>query len=125
MILDTNAISALSYQDKALLGVLSSASRILIPFVCMAEYQFGINGSSKKQALQEFLNKVVEKWPVMYPSRTTCNVFADICTQLKADGRPIPSNDIWIAAIVRQEKLPLISRDQHFDQVAKLQRISW
>jgi len=45
--------------------------------------------------------------------------------QLASAGTPIPMNDLWIAAIARQHKLPVISRDAHFDHVAGLTRIGW
>jgi predicted nucleic acid-binding protein len=44
---------------------------------------------------------------------------------LKQSGRPLPSNDLWIAALARQHRLPLLSRDGHFDFVSALQRIGW
>ena len=37
---------------------------------------------------------------------------------LKQSGRPLPSNDLWIAALARQHRLPLLSRDGHFDFVS-------
>jgi predicted nucleic acid-binding protein len=51
--------------------------------------------------------------------------YADIRAELKRAGKPIPTNDLWIAALCRQHNLPLLSRDRHFDQVPGLCRISW
>jgi len=45
--------------------------------------------------------------------------------ELKRSGRPIPGNDLWIAALARQHALPLLSRDRHFDLVPGVQRIGW
>ena len=125
MILDTNAISALSFRDGNLIRLLSSTPRISIPFVCVAEYQFGILGSSKKEELIQFLEKVTEKWPILFPDKTTLRIYAEICASLKETGTPIPSNDIWISALVRQNKMPLVSKDKHFDQVPLIQRNEW
>ena len=44
---------------------------------------------------------------------------------LKRAGTPIPSNDVWIAALCRQYSLPLLSRDRHFDAVTSIRRIHW
>jgi predicted nucleic acid-binding protein len=44
---------------------------------------------------------------------------------LKRAGTPIPSNDVWIAALCRQHSLPLLSRDRHFDAVAGIRRLEW
>jgi predicted nucleic acid-binding protein len=125
MILDTNAISALSFRDAGLVDLIGKAPQIAIPFVCIAEYRFGILGSSKKVVLNQFLEKLTEKWPVLFPDMATLSLYAEICAQLKTAGTPIPSNDIWIAALVRQAKMPLVSRDQHFDQVLRIHRVSW
>jgi len=55
----------------------------------------------------------------------TAGRYAEVRNQLKQSGRPIPSNDLWIAALARQHGLPLLSRDGHFDFVCGLQRIGW
>ncbi len=44
---------------------------------------------------------------------------------LKAAGTPLPENDLWIAALVRQYDLPLLSKDRHFDNVQGISRLSW
>jgi predicted nucleic acid-binding protein len=55
----------------------------------------------------------------------TAERYAQIRGELKRIGRPIPSNDLWIAALARQHALPLLSRDQHFDAVPGLKRVGW
>jgi predicted nucleic acid-binding protein len=45
--------------------------------------------------------------------------------ELKRAGTPIPSNDVWIAALCRQHSLPVVSRDRHFDAVPGLKRLHW
>jgi tRNA(fMet)-specific endonuclease VapC len=45
--------------------------------------------------------------------------------ELKSAGTPIPSNDVWIAALCRQHRLPLLSRDRHFDGVPGIRRLAW
>ena len=45
--------------------------------------------------------------------------------ELRQKGRPIPENDIWIAAIAREHKLVLATRDKHFDQVEGLKVDKW
>ncbi len=55
----------------------------------------------------------------------TAEVYADVRDKLRRAGRPIPGNDLWIAALVLQYALPLVSRDLHFDFVPGLKRIAW
>jgi predicted nucleic acid-binding protein len=49
----------------------------------------------------------------------------EIRLELKKVGRPIPSNDLWIAALSRQHSLPILTRDRHFDAVKGASRLSW
>jgi predicted nucleic acid-binding protein len=55
----------------------------------------------------------------------TCVYYAAIRTELKASGSPIPANDAWIAALARQHRMPIVSRDVHFDRVRGAERLGW
>jgi tRNA(fMet)-specific endonuclease VapC len=55
----------------------------------------------------------------------TAEQYAEVRDALKRSGRPIPGNDVWIAALARQYALPLLTRDQHFDFVPGLERVGW
>jgi predicted nucleic acid-binding protein len=55
----------------------------------------------------------------------TAAVYAELRSALRRAGRPIPANDAWIAALALQHRLPVLSRDEHFDAVAGLVRQSW
>jgi len=52
-------------------------------------------------------------------------ILAAVRAELKKKGRPIPANDVWIAALTRQHAQPLVSRDAHFDHVSSLERVTW
>ncbi len=62
---------------------------------------------------------------VLDVSEPTTQHYADIVGELKRKGKPIPTNDIWTAALCRQHSLPLLSRDRHFDLVEGNDRIEW
>jgi tRNA(fMet)-specific endonuclease VapC len=55
----------------------------------------------------------------------TAIAYAALRTTLKRSRRPIPANDAWIAALALQHRLPILSRDEHFDVVPGLKRRSW
>ena len=55
----------------------------------------------------------------------TSRVYAEIRYELRLAGRPIPENDLWIAALARQHRLPVLTNDAHFDQVSGVQRVGW
>jgi len=57
--------------------------------------------------------------------RATADWYASIRDELKRKGRPIPENDLWIAALARQHKLEIVSNDPHFDNLRGIRRIGW
>lgn len=57
---------------------------------------------------------------ILTPDRQTEEIYAAARAQLKALGRPIPENDVWIAALCLQWDLPLLTRDAHFTHVKGL-----
>jgi tRNA(fMet)-specific endonuclease VapC len=58
-------------------------------------------------------------------SAETARLYAIVQAELRATGRPIPSNDLWIAAAARELSLPLLSRDKHFADVNGIEVVSW
>jgi tRNA(fMet)-specific endonuclease VapC len=62
---------------------------------------------------------------ILIGEEETSRHYAGIRAALKKAGRPIPSNDLWIAALCRQHRLPLLSQDRHFDAVEGLDRVAW
>jgi len=51
--------------------------------------------------------------------------YAEVRLELKRAGKPIPQNDMWIAALCREHAMPVLSRDRHFESVKGLERIGW
>jgi len=125
VILDTNALSALADGEGALEPILRQASEIAIPVIVLGEYQFGIRRSRNRKPYERWLVEIIAACRILVVDDSTAGWYAEVRDQLTNSGRPIPSNDLWIAALVRQHGLPLLSRDGHFDVVAGLQRIGW
>jgi tRNA(fMet)-specific endonuclease VapC len=125
LILDTNALSALADGDAALEPVIREAAEVALPVIVLGEYRFGIRQSRNHLRYERWLAGVVPSCRILNVDGATASEYASVRLQLKGSGRPIPSNDLWIAALARQHGLPLISRDQHFDSVLGLRRIHW
>lgn len=125
MILDTNALSALAEKDAALIAKIRSAPRLFVTFISLGEYHYGIQLSRKKKELTQWLVLFLEKVEVLSHGLETLPYYADIRRELKTAGTPIPANDCWIAALVRQYKMRLLSRDEHFDKVMGIRRVDW
>jgi len=125
MILDTNALSAWWKSDPEILGVLRGLPRICVPVPALAEFRFGVLQSTKREAMQMLVSKALTSTQILTIDDGTTHHYANLRLELKKSGTPIPMNDLWIAAIARQHRLPILSRDIHFDLVENLKRISW
>lgn len=125
LIVDTNAVSDFSVGDEAVLKRLRQAQKIYLPFVTIAEYRFGLLGSNSRRVREKWFNDLIRVWDVLPAGEQTATHYAEIRHDLKKNGRPIPSNDIWIAALAVEHGIPVLSRDNHFTFVGKIEVISW
>jgi len=125
MILDTNALSAAADDDPAVVAILTRADQIAIPVIVLGEYRHGITQSRHRSTYDSWLAGLLNDCLVLDIQEPTTHYYAEITIELKRKGKPIPTNDIWIAALCRQHSIPLLSRDRHFDLVPGTKRIGW
>ena len=125
MIVDTNALSAVADGQPAAVRIFSQAATIELPVIVLGEYRFGIVHSRHRSEYERWLRELTAATSVLCVDEETAVLYADIRAELKRTGQPIPSNDLWIAALARQHQLPLMSLDGHFDAVHDLDRIEW
>jgi tRNA(fMet)-specific endonuclease VapC len=91
----------------------------------LGEYRYGIQQSRERRRYEQWLVEYLPNFRVLNVDEQTTGSYAAVCGELKRAGTPIPSNDVWIAALCRQHSLPILSRDGHFDLVPGLRRIDW
>lgn len=125
MILDTNGLSAMAEGDAELRPILQRTRQLAIPAIVLGEYRFGIRQSRHRARYERWLTSAMAHCRMLPVDEDTAVEYAEIRYELKKSGRPIPGNDLWIAALARQYALPLISRDSHFDSITGVARISW
>ena len=125
LILDTNAVSALFVGDPALGEVLAAEPRHHLPVIVIGEYRYGLLGSRHRGHLQELLETLVRESIVLPVDETTADLYSQLRDELRRKGKPIPENDIWIAALAVQYRQPVVSRDVHFDELPSLRRVVW
>ena len=125
MILDTNALSAVADNDLAAVRIFTQAETIELPVIVLGEYRFGIAQSRRRKEYEEWLGELMAATRVLPVDQETSAHYAQVRSELKKAGKPIPSNDLWIAALCRQHRLRLMSGDRHFDAVRNLERIGW
>jgi tRNA(fMet)-specific endonuclease VapC len=125
LILDTNAVSAVADGEASAVEVVIRAERLAIPVVVLGEYRLGIAQSRYRASYESWLREWIPAVMVMDIDEETTRSYAAIGLELKQKGKPIPTNDLWVAALCRQHSMPLLSRDRHFDLVRGLRRLNW
>ena len=125
MILDTNALSAFVDGDPAVGEVLRYQARACIPVIVLGEFRYGIAQSRHRFAYERWLTAQLGNFDVLPVTDETAISYAALRVTLKQRGTPIPANDAWIAALALQHRLPVLSRDQHFDAVPQIRRQGW
>ena len=125
MIVDTNALSAAADGDPEIIAILARADQMAIPVIVIGEYRYAIAQSRNRTNYESWLIGLLQDCFVLDITEPTTQHYAEIVLELKRKGKPIPTNDLWIAALCRQHGLPLLSRSLHFDSVAGIKRVGW
>ena len=123
-LLDTNAVIALQ-RNEASLVVLLDTDDWFLNAVVVGELYYGAYRSRHVSENVATIDRLVAQCSVIPVDHATARVFGEIHQQLRAVGRPIPENDIWIAATALQHRLTLVTRDAHFDEVPGLMMTAW
>jgi tRNA(fMet)-specific endonuclease VapC len=125
VIVDTNALSAIVDEKPGITEALFRADPAAIPVIVLGEYRFGIAQSRKRPENEKWLVQSLPLYEVLDVTGATTEFYAELRIELKRAGTPIPSNDLWIAALARQHRYPVLSRDTHFDLVPGIRRVTW
>jgi tRNA(fMet)-specific endonuclease VapC len=125
LILDTNALSAFVDGDAGLHKRIEHEFELALPVIVLGEYLFGIRESRHRSRYMAWLDANLALFLVLPIRAETSQRYAEVRSELKSSGRPMPSNDVWIAALARQHGYALVSRDQHFQAVGGLNLLTW
>lgn len=123
--IDTNRLVDLFQGDSALAERLAACDEVWIPLIVLAEIKAGFYGGTQQHQNEILLRKTLAKptVAVLLPSRETAEHYARLFVQLKRAGTPVPDNDLWIAALVLEHDLGLITRDRHFQKIPQILRV--
>ena len=122
--LDTNRLTDLFGGDLDLSILLGTCEEVWVPLPVLGEIKAGFLGGIRAIQNEILLRQLLLKPTVkiLLPSRETADYYAKVFVQLRRAGTPIPDNDLWIAALVLERDLMLITRDRHFDRVPQIPR---
>lgn len=124
LLLDTNRYTDFCKGIPDAVSVVTAAEQVFLPFIALAELRAGFRAGTKGRRNEDVLSRFLlsPRVGVLYPDDATTQTYAGLFVQLRRQGTPIPTNDIWIAALALQHGLALHSRDAHFDALPQLLR---
>lgn len=125
LLLDTNAVIAWANNDATLCALVNRARAVSVPVIVWGELVYGSLNSARPDENTRRIRTVIAEFSILAATQETAEHYASIRLSLKRIGRPIPENDIWIAAIARQLGLSLVSRDAHFSSVSGISVVDW
>jgi tRNA(fMet)-specific endonuclease VapC len=122
VLLDTNGYTAFKQAQPDAVEVFQRAARLALSSVVLGEllagFAVGSREAQNRAELQQFLAS--DRVYLLVVDDGTAAFYAKIYSQLRKKGRPIPTNDLWIAASALQHGYALFSYDAHFEQIEGL-----
>jgi predicted nucleic acid-binding protein len=125
LILDTNALSAFAEGDPGIAREIGDDPHMAIPVVVLGEYLYGIRRSRFRRRCERWLSDSSDAFTVLEIGAQTASHYADIRRELRDAGLPIPVNDVWVAALAREYRLAVLTRDRHFEAVTGVRIRAW
>lgn len=124
-LLDTNIVIRMFSGEPTIQEKMQYETTVFLASPVIGELYYGAQKSDKVTENLHRINMFVEEHIFLPCDLETAQWYGIIKNQLQRKGRPIPDNDIWIAAIAMQHGLVLVTRDAHFDEVESLQTERW
>ena len=126
LLIGTNIYTHALKGDSQVVSALQKASTIAITSISLGELLSGFKGGNQEHKnraeLEEFLD--APRVSLYGVTENTAEFYAAILNRLKEAGTPIPTNDIWIAAVAFEHGFKLYSKDRHFQYVQGLILVS-
>jgi tRNA(fMet)-specific endonuclease VapC len=124
-LLDTNIIIALLEGDEAVLSNLDLAPAVFVPAVALGELFFGAVKSGRPSENTARVERFASGRTIVSADFDVAREYGRLKHYLKKKGRPLPENDIWIAAAAKCHGMVLVTRDRHFHEVEDLPTADW
>lgn len=124
-ILDTNIVIAFFSGETSIKEHLSKADEVFISSNVLGELFFGAFKSKRSKTNLKRISNFADSITILNCDKDTAYQYGIVKNRLQDKGKPIPENDIWIAAVAMQNDLILVTRDGHFDEIEELKYEKW
>ena len=122
LLIDTNVYVAFKRNEPDVIELFQQAENIAVNTIVLGELLAGFKGGLRETANRNELDQFLDSPRVTFFSfdESSADFFALVFNNLKQTGKPIPTNDIWIAASAMQHGRTLATLDSHFSYIAGL-----
>ena len=124
-LLDTNIITAWLKGETSVADKIDKAKEIHIPIIVVGELYYGALYSTQVEKNIREIKSITSNYNVLKVDEETTIAYGNIKAALRKKGKPIPENDIWIAAIAKRYELVVVTRDKHFKEIESINIKSW
>ena len=124
-LLDTNIVIISFSGESRVLERIADADEYFVSSTIVGELFYGALNSTNVDANTARIELFLANSGLLSCDVATSQLYGAVKTDLRRKGRPIPDNDIWIAASAKQHSLTLVTRDVHFDEVDGLPVVRW
>jgi len=124
-LLDTNIVIACLSRAPGVVDRINDADDFFLSTTVLGEMFYGAYHSSNVDQNIHHINTFMANAGLLICDGVTSQIYGKTKAELRYKGRPIPDNDVWIAASAKQHSLTLVTRDVHFDEVDGLPVIRW
>lgn len=124
-VIDTNVVIDLLKGSQVIADKIDHAQAILVPIPVLGELYYGAEKSQRRDYHRSQIHYFLQMATVVELTNRTAQEYSIIKAKLQIKGRPIPENDIWIAAIALQYQVPIVTQDHHFNEVENIKIVKW
>jgi len=117
---DANVIIDVFRGKMSTIEKIKDINLVYIPAIVLGELYYDANKSNQTDKRKIEIEELEKNVTVLNVSQTTAHIYGEIKNILRGLGKPIPENDIWIAAIAKEYDLILITRDKHFNHIKSI-----
>ena len=119
-LVDTNVVIGLFAGEPAVIEKLQELSAVFLCVPVLGELRYGAEASARVASNLARLDEFARALIVLPCDTATAKYYGEVKVDLRKKGKPVPENDVWIAAIARQHELALLTRDGHFQEIDNL-----
>jgi tRNA(fMet)-specific endonuclease VapC len=122
---DTNVIIKMIDKDLVTIRMVESRKKLYTSVVVVGELYFAALNSGRPETNLRIFRELLSTIEIVYIDDAVAMSYAEIRLGLKKKGRPIPDNDIWIAACAYAKGLSVASFDGHFKEIARIELVDY